>query len=291
MVSTPAVRPCSGWPGVFEPSWRKRWSSSSGQAVAGQVEQGVELGGGVAAGEDEAVPIRPVGPCRVGPEVAGPEGEGHGRLAHGRAGVAGLGLLDHVDRQEADRVDGGAVAVGEGAVVGHGERPRSFSRESDSRSVPGSGGRRARVTRIAGTAAASKGVGRSRGLPGASGREGLGGDGGRTGGLGAKLPPRWRPRRTLLAAQEPSRTRPPAPLYDPPSRTLPPRTARPPAPDEEMLEVDGWAEASLTPRAGGEGPRELGGDLVDCGRQPTLDDPPSRTLHIRDARPPPRTTR
>ncbi len=32
VTSTPGVMPASGWPGVFEPSWRKRFSSSIGRS-------------------------------------------------------------------------------------------------------------------------------------------------------------------------------------------------------------------------------------------------------------------
>ena len=32
VVSTPAVWPTSGWPGVLEPHWRKAFSSSSGRS-------------------------------------------------------------------------------------------------------------------------------------------------------------------------------------------------------------------------------------------------------------------
>ena len=73
---------------------------------------------------------------------------------------------------------------------------------------------------------------------------GLEGDGGRAGGLGDKLPPRWRPRRSSRAAQQPPRTRPPAPLDDlPPGRSArrtlvpPPRTTRCRGEDEVKREA------------------------------------------------------
>jgi hypothetical protein len=75
------------------------------QAVAGQVEQRVEERRGVAAGEDEAVAVRPVRVVRVVAHVPRPQEIGERRLAERRAGMARLRLLDHVHGQETDGVD------------------------------------------------------------------------------------------------------------------------------------------------------------------------------------------
>ena len=59
-----------------------------------------------------------------------------------------------------------------------------------------------------------------------------------------------------------------ASALDAPSPAAPPRgTLVPPPRTTRHQGEDGWAVASLAPREGGEGPRELGGDLVDCGRR------------------------
>jgi hypothetical protein len=76
-----------------------------GEVVAGQVQETVEEHGAVAGGEHEAVPVEPVGARRVVLQEAAPELVGHGRRPHGHAGVAAVGLLDGVHRQEAQRVD------------------------------------------------------------------------------------------------------------------------------------------------------------------------------------------
>ena len=56
--------------------------------VAGEVEQGVEEGGAVAAGEDEAVAVGPEGGGGGGVEMLEPEDGGDVGHAHGHAGVA-----------------------------------------------------------------------------------------------------------------------------------------------------------------------------------------------------------
>ena len=105
VVSTPGVWPYSGWPGVFDPHCRNALSSSSRHAlVAGQMQQRVEQHRAVAGRQHEAVAVRP---GRVGGIEFEEAREQHGRdigHAHRHAGMAGLRLLDGVDRQEADRV-------------------------------------------------------------------------------------------------------------------------------------------------------------------------------------------
>ena len=88
-----------------------------GEVVPGQVEQAVEQGRAVAGREDETVPA---GPSRVGRIVAQeavPQGVGHGRGAQGHAGVAAVGLLDHVRGKHADGVYAQLVKVG--VWIGH----------------------------------------------------------------------------------------------------------------------------------------------------------------------------
>ncbi len=79
------------------------------QVVAGEMEQRVEQGRGVAAGEDEAVAVRPVGVFRVVAQEARPEKVGERRLPERRAGVPRLRGLDLVDGEEPDGVDGELV--------------------------------------------------------------------------------------------------------------------------------------------------------------------------------------
>ena len=77
--------------------------------VPGEVEERVQQHRGVARGQHEAVPVRPRGRARRMAEVACPERVGHRRGPHGRAGVPRVGLLDPVDGQRADGVDGEPV--------------------------------------------------------------------------------------------------------------------------------------------------------------------------------------
>ena len=74
------------------------------QVVAGQVQQAVDQRRGVAAGEHEAVPVRPLGILGRETQIAGPEQGRHRRLAHRRAGMAAVRPFHHVDGEEAQRV-------------------------------------------------------------------------------------------------------------------------------------------------------------------------------------------
>jgi hypothetical protein len=88
------------------------------QAVAAQVEHGVQQHRGMAGGEDEPVPV---GPPRVGGVVAHDPGEEHvGERSqrHGGSRMAGVGLLDGVHRQPPDHVDRLALEL-----VGHARLP------------------------------------------------------------------------------------------------------------------------------------------------------------------------
>ena len=86
----------------------ERLQVSERQAVAaadaGQIEQGIEQHRAVAGRQYEAVAV---GPFRVGGvelEDVAEQHRGEVRRAHGQAGMTAFGLLDRVDRQEADRV-------------------------------------------------------------------------------------------------------------------------------------------------------------------------------------------
>ena len=76
------------------------------------MQQTVEQRRGVAARQDEAIAVRPERIGRVVAEVSGPQQIGHRRLAERRAGVAGFRLLDHVDGEKAQSIDGELVDVG-----------------------------------------------------------------------------------------------------------------------------------------------------------------------------------
>ena len=80
--------------------------------VAGQVEERVEQHAGVAGGQHEPVAIGPVGARRRVAQEPRPDHVGHRRGAHRRARVPGIGLLDGVDRERPDGVDGELVEVG-----------------------------------------------------------------------------------------------------------------------------------------------------------------------------------
>lgn len=59
----------------------------------------------MAGGQDEAVAVEPVRVLWVVAHDLVVEDVAHWGAAHGETGVAGVGLFDGVDREEADRVD------------------------------------------------------------------------------------------------------------------------------------------------------------------------------------------
>ena len=93
------------------------------EVVAGQVEERVEEHRGVPGGEHEAVAVRPVGVRRGMVQEPRPQRVRHRRHAHRGAGMAGVGLLDAVDGQGADRVDGEQVELLGGEGGHRGEAP------------------------------------------------------------------------------------------------------------------------------------------------------------------------
>ena len=86
------------------------------QVVPRQVEHRVEQRAGVACAQHEAVAIEPVGPGGRVLEEAVPQGIGHGCGTHGRARMAAVGLLDGIDGQDPDGVDGVLLVEGRGAA-------------------------------------------------------------------------------------------------------------------------------------------------------------------------------
>ena len=120
MASTPGVRP------VFRVARRdaaplpERLEVLERDGVAGQVQQRVEQHAGVPGAQHEAVAVRPVRMRRGVAQEAGPQDVGHRRGAHRGTRVAGVRLLDGVDRERPDRVDGELVEVG---GDGHGGLP------------------------------------------------------------------------------------------------------------------------------------------------------------------------
>ena len=104
------------------------------QVVPAQVEQRIEQHRRVAAGEHEAVAI---GPGRIGgivPQEPGPEDVRRGGERHRGPGMSGLGRLDRVHGQRADRVDAapgqlcvGCVGVAKGDAAIGARGPGSYA--------------------------------------------------------------------------------------------------------------------------------------------------------------------
>ena len=82
------------------------------QIVAGQVQQGVDQHRAVTVGQHEAVAVGPLGVGRVVLEVVAPQHFGDLGHAHGGAGVAGLGFLNRIHGQRANRT-GDGVELGQ----------------------------------------------------------------------------------------------------------------------------------------------------------------------------------
>ena len=74
-----------------------------GQVIARQVQQRVDQHRSVAVGHHEAVAVRPFRIGRIVAQVMVPQNVGDFRHAHRGAGVTGVGLLNRVHRQHANR--------------------------------------------------------------------------------------------------------------------------------------------------------------------------------------------
>ena len=83
--------------------------------VAGEVHEGVLEHAAVARGEDEAVTVEPLVVLGVVGHRLAVEDVAHGRASHGKTGVTGVGLVDGIDREEANGVH--AVLDGVGGDV------------------------------------------------------------------------------------------------------------------------------------------------------------------------------
>ena len=109
VVSTPAVCPCSGWPGVSEPHCR----SASGRPAPARTRPGTAgcRGSGCECPQDSTNRSRPAsrGSRRVVPHHPLEQQVGGGGQAHRGTGVAVAGLLHGVHREYPDRVDRAAV--------------------------------------------------------------------------------------------------------------------------------------------------------------------------------------
>ena len=121
VTSTPGCGVARGGPGGGCPTDRNGPEVVELEAVAGQVQHRVEQDPGVAVGQHEPVPVRPV---RIGRVVAHDPGEQHmGQRGqrHRRARMSGVGGPRGVHGQAADDVDGHAARVrhsgGRGQVV------------------------------------------------------------------------------------------------------------------------------------------------------------------------------
>ena len=105
----PGGVPVFGVPGGLAAPLAEAFELVEGKIISAQAKQAVKQGGGVPAGEHEAVPVGPAGVARVVFQHPGPQHVGCGRQAHGRAGVPGLGRLDGVHRQRPNGVHAQAV--------------------------------------------------------------------------------------------------------------------------------------------------------------------------------------
>ena len=120
VVSTPGVMKHSGWPGVFDSSWRKRLQLVDRDALdAGEVQERVEQHRAVAGGQHEAVAV---GPARIGGVVFQELREQHrGDVggAHRQPGMAGFRLLDRVHGERPQGVREIRMGDASGGGFGH----------------------------------------------------------------------------------------------------------------------------------------------------------------------------
>jgi len=76
------------------------------------MQQAVQQHRTVTGRQDKAVPIEPLGMGWVVPEKLRPQHIGHGCRAHRQTGMAAIGFLDSVHRQETNCVDAQMIQLG-----------------------------------------------------------------------------------------------------------------------------------------------------------------------------------
>ena len=82
-----------------------------GQAVAKEMQQGIQHGGAMAAGQDKAVPVQPLWIFRIVAHVPAPQLVSNWRTAHRQARMAGLCLLNHLGSQNTDSIYTGVLNI------------------------------------------------------------------------------------------------------------------------------------------------------------------------------------
>ena len=82
-----------------------------GQAVAKEMQQGIQHGGAMAAGQDKAVPVQPLWIFRIVAHVLAPQLVSDWRTAHRQARMAGLRLLNHLGSQNTDSIYTGVLNI------------------------------------------------------------------------------------------------------------------------------------------------------------------------------------
>ena len=84
----------------------RRIHAYADRGVAAQVKEGVQQHGAVASRQHKSVAVEPEGVCRVVVHELIEEQVGHGGTSHGHAWVPRVSLVDSINGQEADCVDG-----------------------------------------------------------------------------------------------------------------------------------------------------------------------------------------
>src|SRR5581483_12188912 len=76
-----------------------------GHVIAGQMQQAVKQHRTVTRRKNKPIAVGPARLAGIVSEKTRPKHVGHGRRSHREPGMAGISLLDGVDRQESDGVD------------------------------------------------------------------------------------------------------------------------------------------------------------------------------------------
>ena len=109
VTSTPSVSPDSGCPGVLRSPLAEALQIVERHVVAGEKQRGVEQRRSVAVRQHKAIAIGPLRVRRIVLHQLVKQQVGDGRAAQRRAGMAALGLLHRVDREQPQCVNGKLV--------------------------------------------------------------------------------------------------------------------------------------------------------------------------------------
>ena len=112
VISTPGVSPYSGWPGVFDPNWRKFLISSSDKIVTGEMQQRIKQHRTVTGRQQKAIAIFPLWILRIVSHESASTAHRPSAPRPAANPDGPIRLLYRIERKRANCVDAKLIEVG-----------------------------------------------------------------------------------------------------------------------------------------------------------------------------------